>query len=226
VTDVKQWIADHKAVSAGIIGGTILIGLLLYARSKRNGQTASATDSSTGGTVPGGGQYLVPYDGTADYAGGGDGGDLTGAVTGLTSVLQQLNTAGGFSGLPGGGTTGDPAAGTVTNPGPTTGGATGNGAQTGATSTPGGATTTGAPPIVAHAPVTPVAAHPVSTGVAKSAAKPKPKPKAHPKTYTVKRGDTLSAIARSHKMSLHALEKLNPQIKNPNLIHPGQKVKV
>jgi hypothetical protein len=41
-------------------------------------------------------------------------------------------------------------------------------------------------------------------------------------TYTVHSGDTLSGIASQHHLSLSALEKDNPQIKNLNLILPGQ----
>jgi nucleoid-associated protein YgaU len=50
---------------------------------------------------------------------------------------------------------------------------------------------------------------------------PKPKP-TKPKTYKVKKGDTLSSIAVAHKMTLKALEKKNPQIKNFDLIYPGE----
>lgn len=41
-------------------------------------------------------------------------------------------------------------------------------------------------------------------------------------TYKVKKGDTLSEIAADASISLAALIKLNPQIKNPSLIKPGQ----
>ena len=44
--------------------------------------------------------------------------------------------------------------------------------------------------------------------------------------YTVKRGDTLSAIARNYGMNLSAIIKLNPQIKNPNLIYVGDKIRI
>ena len=44
--------------------------------------------------------------------------------------------------------------------------------------------------------------------------------------YTVVRGDTMWGIARKYGMSLTALVTLNPQIKNPNLILVGQKVRV
>lgn len=46
------------------------------------------------------------------------------------------------------------------------------------------------------------------------------------KTYTVKKNDTLGAIAKRNKVKLSDLIKRNPQIKNPNLIYPGQKVKL
>src|SRR5690606_16464754 len=42
--------------------------------------------------------------------------------------------------------------------------------------------------------------------------------------YTVKKGDTLSHIAVRYKTTVSNLVKLNPSIKNPNLIFPGQKI--
>jgi len=45
-------------------------------------------------------------------------------------------------------------------------------------------------------------------------------------SYTVKSGDTLSAIAERSGVSLSALIAANPQIRNPNLIYPGQTVHV
>ena len=44
--------------------------------------------------------------------------------------------------------------------------------------------------------------------------------------YTVQKGDTLGAIARKFNMSLNKLLGLNPDIKNPNLIHIGDKIRV
>lgn len=41
-------------------------------------------------------------------------------------------------------------------------------------------------------------------------------------TYKVRKGDTLSEIAQAHGVTLTALERANPQIKNPNLILIGQ----
>ena len=49
----------------------------------------------------------------------------------------------------------------------------------------------------------------------------KPSP-AERKTYTVKSGDTLSGIAAANGMSLSAIAALNPQIRDLNLIYPGQ----
>lgn len=50
---------------------------------------------------------------------------------------------------------------------------------------------------------------------------PKPEPAPEPKTYKVKKGDTLSKIAKANKVTLKKLIAANPQIKNPDLIHPG-----
>ena len=44
--------------------------------------------------------------------------------------------------------------------------------------------------------------------------------------YTVRSGDTLSGIAQQHGVSLSALLAANPQIGNPDLIHPNQNVRI
>ena len=44
--------------------------------------------------------------------------------------------------------------------------------------------------------------------------------------YTVVKGDTLWGIARDNGMTLSELIAKNPQIKNPNLIYPGDKIKL
>ena len=43
-------------------------------------------------------------------------------------------------------------------------------------------------------------------------------------TYTVRKGDTLWGIAKRYDVTLAALIAAKPQIKNPNLIYPGDKV--
>ena len=47
-----------------------------------------------------------------------------------------------------------------------------------------------------------------------------------PKTHTVKRGDTLGAIARTYNTTITALMRLNPQIRNPNRLYVGQRIHV
>lgn len=44
--------------------------------------------------------------------------------------------------------------------------------------------------------------------------------------YTVVKGDTMYGIARKYKLTINQLKALNPQIKNINLIYPGNKVVV
>ena len=44
--------------------------------------------------------------------------------------------------------------------------------------------------------------------------------------YTVKKGDTLWGIAKRYGVTLTALIAANPQIKNPNLIYPGNRVNI
>ena len=44
--------------------------------------------------------------------------------------------------------------------------------------------------------------------------------------YTVARGDTLWALSRRYGVPLSRIIALNPQIRNPNLIYPGQKVRL
>ena len=47
-----------------------------------------------------------------------------------------------------------------------------------------------------------------------------------PVYYTVRKGDTLWGIAKGRGMVLSALIALNPQIRNPNRIYPGDRVRV
>jgi len=47
----------------------------------------------------------------------------------------------------------------------------------------------------------------------------------HERTYTVKAGDTLSAIAEKTGVSLAVIERLNPDI-DAQTLHAGQKIKL
>ena len=55
---------------------------------------------------------------------------------------------------------------------------------------------------------------------------PTPEPSPVQTTYKVKKGDTLSKIAKVHKVTLKKLIAANPQIKNPDLIHPGDIINI
>lgn len=46
------------------------------------------------------------------------------------------------------------------------------------------------------------------------------------RTVTVRPGDTLSGIATAHGLKLESVIRANPQIRNPELIHPGQRVRL
>ena len=46
------------------------------------------------------------------------------------------------------------------------------------------------------------------------------------KFYTVKEGDSLSRIADRYNTSVVKLILLNPKIKNPNLIYPGDVIRI
>ncbi|MGH3913513.1 MAG: LysM peptidoglycan-binding domain-containing protein [Pseudonocardiaceae bacterium] len=45
-------------------------------------------------------------------------------------------------------------------------------------------------------------------------------------TYIVQRGDTLSEIAERFGVTLQNLIRANPQIPNPDLIHPGEVINI
>ena len=47
-----------------------------------------------------------------------------------------------------------------------------------------------------------------------------------PVWYVIKAGDSLGAIAKAHGVSLDSVIRLNPQIKNPNLVYKGQKIRI
>ena len=51
-------------------------------------------------------------------------------------------------------------------------------------------------------------------------------PVSHVPSYTVIAGDNLWTIAQSHGLTIHQLLQWNSQIKNPNLIYPGEVIKL
>lgn len=55
---------------------------------------------------------------------------------------------------------------------------------------------------------------------------PPPPPPPPGGTYVVQRGDTLTVIARRFGTTIQAILVLNPQITNPNVIFPGQVIRV
>ncbi|MFF2092902.1 5'-nucleotidase C-terminal domain-containing protein [Paenibacillus sp. NPDC058174] len=79
--------------------------------------------------------------------------------------------------------------------------------------------------------IPPAAAEPEPATNTKPEVKPEPKPetkptaKPEPASYTVKKGDTLWSIAKAHGTTWQQLLDLNG-IANPNLIYPGQKIKL
>ena len=52
------------------------------------------------------------------------------------------------------------------------------------------------------------------------------KPKTESRTYTVQKGDTLWGIAQRNGQTVSDLVSKNPQIRNPNLIYPGDIIKL
>ncbi|WP_222565092.1 N-acetylmuramidase domain-containing protein [Novilysobacter antarcticus] len=48
----------------------------------------------------------------------------------------------------------------------------------------------------------------------------------HGRQHTVQHGDTLSGIAKQYGVSLSALRSANPQVLNPNVIYPGDRITV
>nr|WP_207753399.1 SafA/ExsA family spore coat assembly protein [Sporosalibacterium faouarense] len=49
---------------------------------------------------------------------------------------------------------------------------------------------------------------------------------AEPSTYTVKSGDTMWKIAVKYQVGVSEIINANPQIENPDLIYPGQKINI
>jgi LysM repeat protein len=98
----------------------------------------------------------------------------------------------------------------------------------GSTSTPSPKTTTPTkapqqPTTVSPQP-TPMQQVPTKAPVAAPTQAPAQAP-APTSTHEVVKGDTLGAIAKKYKTTVQDIQKLNPDIKDPNSIKPGQKIK-
>ena len=78
----------------------------------------------------------------------------------------------------------------------------------------------------AGAAVAGLASIPVLTKDKKSATASESKSKSSSKSYKVKKGDTLSEIARDNGTTVKKLKAANPQIKDLNKIKPGQDIKI
>jgi len=78
----------------------------------------------------------------------------------------------------------------------------------------------------AGATVAGLASIPILTKDKKSATASESKSKSSSKSYKVKKGDTLSEIARDNGTTLKKLKAANPQIKDLNKIKPGQAIKI
>ncbi len=67
-------------------------------------------------------------------------------------------------------------------------------------------------------------ASPSPSGSVKPSFEPTPPPAPTPLVYTVKKGDTLTKIAKAHGLTLDELLAANPAIKNPNKVTEGQQI--
>lgn len=76
------------------------------------------------------------------------------------------------------------------------------------------------------APPTTTPGHQTPGNVPPTTVHPTVHPSVKPVYYTIKRGDTLTKIAARYHTTVARLLKLNPYIKNKNLIYTGKKVRV
>jgi LysM repeat protein len=60
--------------------------------------------------------------------------------------------------------------------------------------------------------------------LASSSVAPTEIPAATPIVYTIKKGDTLSKVAKAHGVTIEELRAANPAIKDPNKISEGQQI--
>jgi nucleoid-associated protein YgaU len=79
-------------------------------------------------------------------------------------------------------------------------------------------------------PTTPPESHPDFSNVQSGSSSTAPSPSQPGTTYVVKKGDSLSAIAKRHYGHAGEWRKIyeanRDQIKDPDLIHPGQELRL
>lgn len=81
------------------------------------------------------------------------------------------------------------------------------------------------PTIVTPAPTAPAPVQTVQPAPTVRTA-PAPKTSTSSKVYVVKKGDTLSEIAKANKTTVKQIMTLNPSIKKADMIYSGQKLKM
>lgn len=94
---------------------------------------------------------------------------------------------------------------------------------TGGSTTPTSAPTTSAP---TRAPTTTAPTRAPTTSAPTSAPLPTSTPIRGTVWYTVRRGDSLGAIAAARRVTLAALIAVNPEIRDPNLIYVSQRIRI
>lgn len=191
-------IAGMDRRTAAFVGLALAAGVIWYIVKSRKSSAAGSTAADSGSS----GGSIIGYDanGNPIYSGGaGLPADFSGEISTLQSEFGSL--ASEISQMQG-------STGTPGPPGPT-----------GPPGPPG--INPGGPPVGLTPP-------PKGPPPGKPPPKPGPKPKPKPRTrsITIARGDTLSALARKYHTTVAELLKLNPQIKNPNLIYAGSKLNV
>ncbi len=177
-----------------------------------------------GGTTPGGSTPGGTTPGGSTPGASTPGGSTPGASTPGGSTPGG-STPGGST--PGGSTPGGSTPGGSTPGGSTPGGSTPGGSTPGGSS--GGSGTVAGNDISSSTPTTGAGSSNNSSSVREQTPPATPKPAATPQpvTYVVKKGDTLSGIARRYKCTVAQIVEANRNlIKNPNLIYTGWTLKI
>ena len=182
-----------------------------------------------GGTTPGGSTPGGSTPGGSTPGGSTPGGSTPGGSTPGGSTPGGSTPGGSTPGgsTPGGSTPGGSTPGGSSPGGSTPGGSTPGGFTPGGSS--GGSGTVAGNDISSSTPTTGAGSSNNSSSVREQTPPAAPKPAATPQpvTYVVKKGDTLSGIARRYKCTVAQIVEANRNlIKNPNLIYTGWTLKI